>query len=241
VPLSTLEDYRSRAVVVAIHGVKVTFYAFNDVTIEDARAKAEMARTYLTSMPREHLAVVFPILFIPGQLPSTGGGGGTPDQPDVLIQRRTSDIGATTEALQDLLQKHNAGRRRSTFHWIPPHVYSDAGRLPFTVAHEAIHGVDINLRLRVRRQITPELATRFSVARGPTRAFTEEDLPARLPGQACGAGTAAIRISVNAYLSLISGMRGAGSDARRQIVSSLRLSQAFETVPDSWWATYEQR
>lgn len=239
-PLYTLADYRNRAIVVGINGVKVTFYAFNDVSIEDARAKVELSRTHLAAMPREHLAVVFPILFIPGQLPSTGGGGGTPDRPDVLIQRRTSDIGATTEALQDLLQKNNSGRRRSTFHWIPPHVYTDAGRLPFTVAHEAIHGVDINLRLHMRRQITPELATRFSIARSPARAFTDEDLPARLPGQACGAGTTAIRISVNAYLSLLSGMRGAGPSVRQQIVSSLRLSQAFETVADSWWAAYER-
>lgn len=222
-----------------MNSATVRFYVFNGATVADARPKVDAARTLLAALPSEHLAVAFPILFIPGQLPSSGGGGGTPDHPDVLIERRSEDIGATTEAMRDLIGRANASLRRSSFHWIPLHVYEDASRVPYTIAHEVLHAVDLNLRLHRRRSVTPDLAESLGTDAGSARAFTSSDLPERLPGQACGSGNEAVRLSINAYLSMISGFRGVGSGAQRQIVQSLKLSTAFEDVPAIWWQTYE--
>jgi hypothetical protein len=234
----TLENYRSFEIPVAINGATVRFYVFNGATIAEARERVDAARALLEALPAEHLAVAFPILFIDGRLPSSGGGGGTPDHPDVLIERRSEDIGATTEAMQDLLRRANANLRRSSFHWIPRHVYDDAARVPFTVVHEVMHAVDINLVLHRRRRITPELSASLELEPSSARSFTSSDLPERLPGQACGAGNEAVRMSVNSYLSLVSGMRGVPPATRRRIVSNLRLSTAFTDVPDEWWRDY---
>jgi hypothetical protein len=216
----------------------VRFYAFNGGTVAEAKEKVDAARVLLRAMPAEHLAVAFPIIFIPGRLPSSGGGGGTPDHPDILIERRSEDIGATTEAMQDLVGRANATLRRSSFHWIPRHVYDDATRVPFTIAHEVMHAVDLNLGLHRRRQITSELAARLRIEPGSARPFTSSDLPSRLPGQACGSGVESVKLSVNSYLSLISGMNRVSPAVRRQIVRSLKLSMAFASVSDEWWRDY---
>lgn len=236
----TLETYRDFLHTVNINGANLNFFVFNGDTVEQARPVIDAARALLAALPAAHLAVVYPILFIAGRLPSSGGGGGTPGPAAVatLIERRAEEIGAATDAMRDLLASYAAGRTPLTFHWIPRHVYDDASRVPYTVTHECVHGVDMNLRLHSRRQVNRELATRLGIDVSMARPFNTTDLPSHLPGQACGAGTEAIRLSVNSYLSLLTGFRGVTIPARRQIVNSLKLSRAFESVPESWWTPH---
>jgi hypothetical protein len=236
----TLENYRDFLRTVNINGVNIHFFVFNGDTMIQAQSIIDASRSLLAGLPPAHLGVVYPILFIADRLPSSGGGGGPPAASGVntLIDRRGEDIGATPEAMRHLLANYASGRTPLTFHWIPRHVYDDAARAPNTVVHEAIHGVDMNLHLRTRRQVNREMATRLGIDVSMVRPFNSTDLPGHLPGQACGSGTEATRLAVNAYLSLLGGFRGVNTTARRQIVNSLKLSRAFENVPESWWTPH---
>lgn len=238
----TLETYQDFLVSHTINGVAVRFLVANEQPLDVARRKILSCIPYLTSMPRQHLAAAFPIILIKTTLPSSGHGGGTPSEAGVeaLIRNRTADIGASTEVMRTLITTANAMLTRSSFHWIPIHVYENDARLPVTVAHEVTHGIDMNLQLCWRRQITPELAASTHVARAATRPFNGTDLPASLPSQACHSGVLAARLSVNAYVSMISGFPGVGGSDRRQIIASLRLSKAFMQVPESWWEPYAE-
>ncbi len=238
----TLETSQDFLVTHMINGVSVRFLVANEQPLDVARRKILNCIPYLTNMPREHLAVAFPIVLIRTRLPSSGHGGGTPSAAAVeaLIRNRTEEIGASTEVMRSLLETANAGLSRSSFHWIPIHVYEEDGRMPTTVAHEVTHAIDMNLALCWRRQITAELAASAHVERAATRPFTGDDLPASLPAQACHSGVHAARLSVNAYVSMISGFRGVSRTAKRQILASLRLSRAFTNVPESWWAQYAE-
>ena len=237
----TVANYRDYLAQETINGQCINFFVFNGDTVLQARPAIDAAVSILRSMPAQHLAVVYPFFFIPGELPSDGTGGGTPGHPDVLLNRRLDDIGIAADVVNDLFTYYPPANSTRRFHWIPRHVYSDLGRVGYTVAHEATHAVDIELHLHVRRQIRPPEAATLRVPAGPRRNFYAHDtegVPAEFPPlnsrRTCGARPEIVANCVNAYMALITNAIPTGHATR--IKNNFKLSRAFENVPASWWA-----
>ena len=234
----TLNNYTSYQHNLAVGAINIPFFVFNGTEMAAARARIDALSTKLSRLPALHVAAVYPVLLIPGRLSSSGEGGGTPDHPAAAIRGHETELGANPDVVQRIMQDFQADRARQGFHWIPSAVWDNADRFPFTVLHEAIHGIDICHQLNRRGHVTPELASRMHL--GSTdraeRAFRISDFPTVMPGTTCHAGPVGTRASVNAYCMMMSdgfALRPEGD--RRQVAQSLFLSKAFVRVPSSWW------
>jgi hypothetical protein len=188
-------------------------------------------------MPAQHLRAVFPFIIIPGRLPSSGGGGGTPDHPMAAVRGHERDLGTPAEVILRLAEAFRGGNRMANYHWIPAHVWNNAGRYPSTCLHEAIHGVDLNLRLHTRRPVTPAQAARLDIPRSVVRNYEPGDFGmTSLPGAVCVAGPIGTQAVVNAYFKLLGGFTGIhNTTVQRRIARELSMARAFEEVPADWW------
>ena len=235
--LSNFMDYH---VPLTVNGVVLHFFIFTgEGPPQDAdRSKLNALLPSFSRMPERHLRSVFPFIIIPGRLPSSGGGGGTPDHPMAAVRRHDRDLGTSPEVVLRIAEAYRGSNRMSNYHWRPSVVWNDAGRYPSTFLHEAIHGVDLNLRLHTRRAVTPAQAARLDIPRSVVRNYEPGDfVMTSLPGAVCRAGPIGIQAVVNAYFKLLGGFNSIPDTVRRRIARELSMARAFEDVPPSWWET----
>ena len=223
-----------------VNGVILRFFIF---TAETPPQDADRMKLYallpaFSRMPELHLRAVFPFIVIPGSLPSSGGGGGTPDHPMDAVRRHERDLGTSPEVVLRIAETFRGSNRLSNYHWIPSNVWNDQGRYPSTFLHEAIHGVDMNLRLHTRRAVTPAQAARLDIPRSVVRNYEPGDfVMTSLPGAVCRSGPIGIKAVVNAYFKLLGGFNAIPAPVQRRIARELSMARAFQEVPHAWWET----
>jgi hypothetical protein len=239
----TLDDYMNYRSEMRFNGVAVNVFVFTGESVATAMSWLRQATSLLAGMPSQHLAAVRPILFIPGRLASTGGGGGTALNPEAAVRNKQLELGADPAVVPEIIRQFGSGgaRARPVFHWISQELLRQPHRFPKTVFHEATHGVDISLHLAVRTRVSPADAARLGIeARNGGGGFHETDLPGLTSLDACGNGPRWER-TFTAYRHLCSGLEMPRREAdRRTIARNFRFSAAFQTVPESWWILLRQ-
>jgi hypothetical protein len=241
----TLSNYMEYMIPLRLREVEVPCFVFNGASLDDARNLIQSAQNSFQRLPNLHLSGIYPFLMLARDLPSSGHGGGTPESADFISESHTARIGAGPDVVRRIVSQYANGRTRATFHWIPIHVWQESGRLPSTMVHEAVHGIDRNFELSTRRRVHAAEATRLEIQPDQARPFRTEDpddphrpadFPDPMPGTACWHGTPGVRVVVNAYCKLLDGFRGVSSDAvKKRIARNLSVSRAFLRVPSSWW------
>lgn len=234
----TLENYLDYRHEFRFNGVSVNTFVFTGEPTADAQGWLNQATSLLAAMPAAHLAAVRPILFIPGRLASTGGGGGTALHPEAAVRNKQEELGADPAVIPEIMRQFGTGaaRSRPVFHWISQELLRQPDRFPITVFHEATHGVDISLRLSIRNRVSPTDAASLGIAsRNGGGGFHEGDLPGLPRLDACGNGPRWER-TFTAYRHLCMGLVLPNHEHdKRMVARNLKFSEAFQSVPDSWW------
>lgn len=230
---ATIENFTDFHIKLDLGHHKVHFFVFNDEPLDFARAKIATLRPVLERIPPDHINGIAPILLLK-ERPLGGTGGGTMTSIENLHARnesvnsqRTELWGASYEVIEQVVLRFGRfGGADRGIHFIPLADWRQSG-FATTVIHECAHGIDNRFSLHRR-----------AAAGDPLRAGANlalSDFPNHLAHQACGHGTDLNRRAVNAYVAMITGFRGVTAAQQRQILTTLRRSNAFNGVPTSWW------
>lgn len=208
---------------VTIHGYQIEFHIY--VNMPGSRQKVAQLIPFLTRMPRQHLAILYPI-FIMRRKPHGGQGGGTwtPGEARSAFTRTHAErnTGIPDSEIQRLVVTPGRGMiGMSEDRWQRP-----MGRLEFTLLHEVAHCVHCCFQ---PGGLLPPGAT-------------ESDFPG-METNRCGHGSLLVRRAVEAYARYIcrparifhtlpSGSGPARTNER--LIRSLRSSPAFRSVPTEW-------
>ena len=205
-----------------VHGVTIDTYIFLDAPVSELNSKATGLAAFLFRMPPRHvqMALANYRIFVIKDKPARGHGGGTwrPGEVRDAFWNKIAVTGVSNEDIQSLVLdagKGLIGIPQDRWH-------RSLNLLKFTVLHEAGHTVDYALGL-----------TPAGVSVNDYRGVTP----------ACGAGSLVARRAVEAYAryvlvpsricrDIVPGE--AARECNRRIISLLRRSPAFVSVPPSW-------
>jgi hypothetical protein len=203
-----------------VHGYPVEFHIY--VSTRNSWDKVRRLEAFFRRLPVEHLAVLYPIFVMERKPGGRVGGGAWPPgivRSQVMGGGRSRNTGVPDEDVERLVVSRGKGLiGLSRDRW-----ERAMGRLEFTVFHEVGHSIDFSLGL---------------VPRGATAA----DFPGMVTNR-CGSGDLLVRRAVEVYARYICGARhvyhalpALATPARtnRTLISTLRRSPAFRSVPDDW-------
>jgi hypothetical protein len=144
VPAPTLQ-----MVTLTIGASSVYFYNFLGESASTFEQKVNALQPYFSMMPTSHVEAVYPMLIIP-ENPYSSGGGTFRRREAGNVSRRVSSTGVSEEILQQILTDSDKG-----VCVVPRDRWDDDSKRHFTVLHEAAHCIDYQLRLSPGRHLRP--------------------------------------------------------------------------------------
>lgn len=208
---------------IVVRGHTVDFYVY--VNVPNSREKIRQLTRFFMRLPDQHLALLYPI-FIMKKKPGGRRGGGTwrPGEVPGSFTRtpHAQNTGIPSDDIKRLVVNQGKGLiGLSKDRWERP-----MGRLSFTVFHEIGHCVDYSFQ---PNGLVPPGARHTDYAGMETNR--------------CGAGNRMVRRAVEAYARYICSPSRiyhtvppseSNAQVNRRLISTLRRSPAFHSVPTAW-------